>query len=85
MAHTHTAQSTRNINGNTLSKCSCGAQKWSNGYLPETCEFDTDGWFIAKPVVEENTNHAYEMLQTEGYGYGKDVIDPLDSHMPNIN
>lgn len=83
MTHTHTTKTTRNILGNTLSECSCGARKWDNDEAILGGTLDTNGWYVAK-VVEAEDN-SYEMLQTEGYGYGKDAKDLLDSHTPNID
>lgn len=88
MTHTHSPKTTREILGNNLYECSCGAHKWSNDRVIET-ESGTmrveDGWYIYIPAETEEEaarSHAIEMLQTEGYGYGRDVNDPLDSHDP---
>lgn len=91
MAHTHSPKTTRSILGNELHECSCGARKWSNDRVIKT-ESGTmkieDGWYVYIPAETEEEiarSRAVEMLQTEGYGYGKDASDLLDSHMPNID
>lgn len=91
MTHTHTAKTTRNILGSELYECSCGAKKWSNGrdFKSESGTYKIeDGWYVYTPAETEEEaarNHALEMLETEGYGYGKDANDLLDSHTPNID
>ena len=86
MTHTHTPKTNKTIFGNTLKECSCGARKWSDGRSITGGTLDTDGWYVAKVIdPEAEAAHAYEMLQTEGYGYGTEAHDPLDSHMPNID
>mgnify|MGYP007071691763 FL=1 len=91
MTHTHSPKTTRSILGNELYECSCGARKWSNDRAITT-ESGTmkieDGWYVyipAETAEETARSHAYEMLQTEGYGYEKDASDLLDSHTPNID
>jgi hypothetical protein len=78
--HTHSPQTLSN--GLTLYVCSCGARKQKskivNGKKVEV-------WKMESKAEEAARDHAIEMLQTEGYGYGKDKNDPLDSHMPNID
>jgi len=80
MEHTHSPQTL--ANGLTLYVCSCGARKQKskivNGKKVEV-------WQIESKAEETARNHAIEMLETEGYGYGKEANDPLDSHMPNID
>ena len=80
MAHTHTPQTLEN--GMTLYVCVCGARKQKskivNGVKVEV-------WQAESKAEETARNHAIEMLQTEGYGYGKDANDLLDSHVPNID
>ena len=77
MTHTHAPQTL--ANGLTLYVCSCGARKQKskivNGQKIEV-------WQIESKAEEYARNHAIEMIQTEGYGYGKDANDPLDSHDP---
>lgn len=88
MTHTHSPKSTRTILGNDLHECSCGARKWSHGHTIVGAVLDTDGWYVAETTEtkeEAARRQAVEMLQTEGYGYGKEAIDLLDSHMPNID
>lgn len=80
MSHTHSPQTL--ANGLTLYVCACGARKQKskivNGVKVEV-------WNVESRAEEAARNHAIEMLQTEGYGYGKEANDPLDSHMPNID
>lgn len=80
VTHTHVPQ--QQGNGLTLYVCKCGAHKQKskivNGKKVEV-------WTMESKAEETSRNHAIEMLQTEGYGYGKDAGDPLDSHMPNID
>jgi hypothetical protein len=80
MTHTHTASTTRKLpfGGVVLSICSCGAKKQSDDRAIAGGVLDAEGWHVA-PAPEDNT---YEMLQSEGYGYGKDASDLLDSHDP---
>lgn len=88
MTHTHSPKTTRHILANNLHECSCGARKWSNDRAIVDGTLDVDGWYVAEvtETKEEATRrHAYEMLQTEGYGYGEDKKDLLDSHVPNID
>ena len=89
MTHTHTTNTSRNILGDTLSECKCGARKYSSGHAILGGVLDTEGWYVAAEPTETPEEkaraHAYEMLQTEGYGYGKDASDLLDSHTPNID
>lgn len=91
MEHTHTAKTTRDILGNKLYQCSCGAKKWSHGkeFTSESGTYKVeDGWYIYIPDEAEeevSRKRAIEMLQTEGHGYGKETRDLLDSHMPNID
>jgi hypothetical protein len=77
MTHTHAPQTLGN--GLTLYVCSCGARKQKskvvNGKKVEV-------WQMETKEEEAARNHAIEMIQTEGYGYGKDANDPLDSHDP---
>jgi hypothetical protein len=80
MEHTHKPQKLEN--GMTLYVCACGARqqksKIVNGKKVEV-------WKMESKSEENARKHAYEMLQTEGYGYGEDKNDPLDSHMPNLD
>ena len=80
MAHTHSPQNLSN--GLTLYVCSCGARKQKskivNGKKVEV-------WKMESKAEETAREHAIEMLETEGYGYGKDANDPIDSHLPNID
>ena len=80
MEHTHKPQTL--ANGLTLYVCACGARKQKskivNGKKLEV-------WTVESKAEETTRNHAIEMLETEGYGYGKEANDPLDSHMPNID
>ena len=77
MTHTHLLQTT--ASGMTLYICSCGARKQkskiANGIKVEV-------WAMESKAEEAARNHAIEMLETEGCGYGKDANDPLDSHDP---
>jgi len=86
--HTHTPKTSRDILGDTLSKCSCGAQKWSNDKIIVGGTLDTHGWYIAaEPEVtpaEAARQNFLEMLETEGYGYGTDRIEPFDSQHPDF-
>lgn len=80
MEHTHKSQTL--ANGLTLYVCACGARKQKskivNGKKVEV-------WTVESKAEETARNHAIEMLETEGYGYGKDANDLLDSHTPNID
>jgi hypothetical protein len=80
MTHTHSPQIL--ANGLTLYVCECGARKQKskivNGKKVEV-------WAVESKAEETARNHAIEMLQTEGHGYGKDASDLLDSHTPNID
>ena len=89
--HVHTTGIDRNIGCNTLSECSCGARKWSHE-KEITSESGTfrieDGWYVHIPTEskeETARRKAYEMVQTEGYGYGEDTKDLFDSQVPNID
>ena len=86
MTHTHAATTRKNIFGDILSECSCGARKWSNDRPILGGVLDAQGWYVpAEPTEtrkEIDRRKAYEMLQTEGYGYGQDSNDLLDSHDP---
>ena len=77
MKHTHSPQ--KLDNGLTLYVCSCGARKQKskivNGVKVEV-------WTVESKAEETARDHAIEMLETEGYGYGKEANDPLDSHDP---
>ena len=77
MEHTHKPQAL--ANGMTLYVCTCGARKQKskivNGVKVEV-------WKMENKAEEAARNHAIEMLQSEGYGYGKDANDLLDSHDP---
>jgi GTP:adenosylcobinamide-phosphate guanylyltransferase len=77
MTHTHSPQTTNF--GMTLYVCTCGARKQKskivNGVKVEV-------WAMESKSEEAARNHAIEMLETEGYGYGKDANDLLDSHDP---
>jgi hypothetical protein len=80
VTHTHAPQPQGN--GLTLYVCKCGARKQKskivNGVKVEV-------WAMESKAEETSRNRAIEMLQTEGYGYGKDANDLLDSHTPNID
>ena len=76
MAHTH---STQEINGRTIYICSCGARKQKSKIVNGT---KVEVWAMESKSEKAAREHAIEMLQTEGYGYGKDANDPLDSHDP---
>jgi hypothetical protein len=80
MEHTHKSQT--QSNGLTLYVCACGARKQKskivNGKKVEV-------WTVESKAEETARDHAIEMLETEGYGYGKDANDLLDSHTPNID
>lgn len=80
MEHTHKPQTL--ANGLTLYVCACGARKQKskivNGKKVEV-------WTVESKEEETDRDHAIEMLETEGYGYGKDASDLLDSHTPNID
>ena len=80
MEHTHKPQT--QSNGLTLYVCECGARKQKskivNGKKVEV-------WTVESKAEEAARDHAIEMLETEGYGYGKDANDLLDSHTPNID
>lgn len=83
--HKHTAETSRELFGNTLFECACGARKWSHGKAIEGATIDSDGWYVkTEKTAEEITRHNYDLLQTEGYGYGRDAYDPLDSHHPDF-
>ena len=86
MTHTHTAKTNRTICNDTLSTCACGARKYSSGYAIDDGVLDTDGWYVSAETPETKKEatrrHAVEMLETEGYGYGEDKQDYLDSHDP---
>lgn len=77
MEHTHNPQ--KLANGMTLYICECGARKQKskivNGVKVEV-------WKMESKAEEAAREHAIEMLQTEGYGYGKEANDLLDSHDP---
>jgi len=77
MTHAHSPQTL--ANGLTLYVCSCGARKQKskivNGVKIEV-------WQMESKAEEAAREHAIEMLETEGYGYGKEANDPLDSHDP---
>lgn len=77
MSHTHSPQTL--ANGLTLYVCACGARKQKskivNGVKVEV-------WHTESKAEEAARERAIEMIQTEGYGYGKDAIDLLDSHDP---
>ena len=75
--HTHSPQILSN--GLTLYVCSCGARKQKSKIINGK---KVEVWEIESKAEEAARNHAIEMLQTEGYGYGKDANDPLDSHDP---
>jgi hypothetical protein len=82
--HKHTENTSRELFGNTLSECECGARKNSNGKAIAGSRIDSNGWYVRmEEAVDERI--AYNNLQTEGYGYGSDPIDLLDSHFPNID
>ena len=90
MEHTHKAETTRNLpfGGVTLSVCSCGARKMSNG---NDCggTLDTDGWYVmTQPTKEQINRRAYDLLQNEGYEPERpteDIIDGINSNIPNID
>jgi len=77
MEHKHSPQTL--ANGLTLYVCACGARKQKskivNGVKVEV-------WKMESKAEETAREHAIEMLQTEGHGYGKDTNDLLDSHDP---
>ena len=80
MTHTHQPQTL--ANGLTLYVCECGARKQKskivNGVKVEV-------WKMESKTEEAAREHAIEMLQTEGHGYGEDKKDLLDSQVPNID
>lgn len=88
MTHTHTTQTIRNILGSTLNECYCGARKWSNDRAIVGGALDAQGWYVTTETpeakIEAERLEALEMLETEGYGYGTDKNDPLDSHHPDF-
>lgn len=77
MAHTHAPQTL--ANGLTLYVCVCGARKQKskivNGVKVEV-------WSVESKAEKAAREHAIEMLETEGHGYGEDKKDLLDSHDP---
>ena len=77
MAHTHSSQTL--ANGSTLYVCKCGARKQKSKIVDGK---KVEVWQVESKAEEAARNHAIEMIQTEGYGYGKDANDPLDSHDP---
>jgi hypothetical protein len=80
MTHTHSPQIL--ANGLALYVCSCGARKQKSAIVNGK---KVEVWTVESKTEEVARNHSIEMLETEGYGYGKDAIDPLDSHMPNMD
>jgi len=80
MTHTHAPQTL--ANGLTLYVCSCGARKQKSKIINGK---KIEVWQIESKTEEDARARAIEMLETEGYGYGKDANDPLDSHTPNID
>ena len=78
MSHTHSPQT---INGRTLYVCSCGARKQKSQIINGV---KVEVWTVESKTEEAARERAIEMIETEGYGYGKDVTDPLDSHHPDF-
>jgi len=89
MKHTHIVATERNLpfGGVTLSICSCGARKMSDGSAIAGGQLDSDGWYVTTPVNE--SRRAYDLLQNEGYEPETrdtdDVIDGINSNIPNID
>lgn len=77
MEHVHKPQILDN--GMIWYVCECGARKQKskivNGVKVEV-------WKMESKAEEAARKHRIEMLETEGYGYGEDTSDPLDSHDP---
>ena len=76
MEHTHATQT---VSGRTLYICACGARK-QKSQIVDGCKVEV--WQMESKSEKAAREHAIEMLQTEGCGYGGDARDPLDSHDP---
>jgi hypothetical protein len=77
MEHKHEPQ--RLSNGLTLYVCECGARKQKSKIVNGV---KTEVWHVETESEKATRERAIEMLETEGYGYGTDRADPLDSHDP---
>ena len=84
MEHTHKTDTERNLpfGGVTLSICSCGARKRSDGRAIDGCVTDIGGWSVTTPINE--ARRAYDLIQSEGYEPDtrdtEDVIDGINSN-----